>query len=99
MPAYLVADETILDPATFGEYKRLVLPLIEKFGGKFLSRAGAMEILEAGNDWVPGRMVIVEFPSMTALKDFYDSTDYGPVREIRLRSAKSTLVALDSGTA
>jgi len=99
VPAFLIADETIFDPTTFDEYKKLVLPLIEKFGGRFLSRAGALEVLEAGKDWTPGRMVIIEFPSMSALKDWYDSPEYAPVRDIRMGAAKSTLVALDSGTA
>lgn len=99
MPAYLIADETITDPDTFEEYKRAVLPLIEQFGGRFLSRGGALDVLEAGKDWVPGRMVIIEFPDMPALKKWYNSAAYAPVREVRLRSAKSTLVALDSGSA
>ncbi len=58
-----------------------------------------MEVLEAGKDWTPGRMVIIEFPDMTALNGWYDSADYAPVRDIRLRAATSTLVALDAGTA
>lgn len=99
MPAYLIADETIEDPETFETYKREVLPLISRFGGRFLSRGGQLEILEAGRDWSPDRMVIIEFPSMSALKDWYGSADYAAVREIRFRSARSTLVALDSGTA
>ncbi|MCE5972260.1 DUF1330 domain-containing protein [Sinirhodobacter sp. WL0062] len=99
MPAYLIADETITDPDTFEEYKRAVLPLIEQFGGRFLSRGGELDVLEMGAGWVPGRMVIIEFPSMSALKEWYNSKDYAPVREVRVRSAISTLVALDSGTA
>lgn len=99
MPAYLIADETIEDAATFDEYKRAVLPLIEKFGGRFLSRGAEAEVLESGRGWRPDRMVIIEFPTMQALKDWYDCADYAPVRDIRFRSAKSTLVVLDEGTA
>ena len=99
MPAYLIADETITDPQVFEEYKAAVLPLITRFGGRFLSRGGDMEVLEAGRDWTPSRMVIIEFPSMSALKAWYDCPDYAPVRDIRFRSAISTIVALDAGTA
>ncbi|WP_263333927.1 DUF1330 domain-containing protein [Albidovulum salinarum] len=99
MPAYLIADETITDPAVFEEYKRAVLPLISKYGGRFLSRGGDLEVLEAGRDWTPDRMVIIEFPSMAALKEWYNCADYAPVRDIRFRSATSTLVALDAGSA
>jgi len=97
MPAYLIADEIISDAETFEEYKRAVLPLITRFGGRFLSRGGHLEVLEAVGSWSPGRMVIIEFPSMLALKDWYNCADYAPVRDIRFRSATSTLVALDSG--
>ena len=36
MPACLIADEDIQDREAFDEYKRLVLPVIEAFGGRFL---------------------------------------------------------------
>ncbi|SDD87819.1 DUF1330 domain-containing protein [Ruegeria marina] len=99
MPAYLITDETITDPEVFQEYKRAVLPLITKYGGRFLSRGGELEVLESGKEWSPGLMVVIEFPSMAALTDWYNSDEYAPVRDIRLRSARSTLVALDAGSA
>ena len=46
MPAYLIADTHITDDATYDEYKRQVAPLIAKFGGRFLVRGGAHEVLE-----------------------------------------------------
>ncbi len=99
MPAYLIADETISDPDMFEDYKKAVLPLIERYGGRFLSRGGELKVLEAGKNWSPGRMVIIEFPSMASLEEWYQCAEYADVREIRFRSATSTLVALDSGTA
>lgn len=99
MPAFLIADETITDPVGFEEYKHAVLPLIERYGGRFLSRGGDLKVLESGKGWEPDRMVIIEFPSMASLEEWYGSDDYAAVRDIRLRSASSTLVALHSGSA
>lgn len=99
MPAYLIADETITDQDSFDQYKLAVLPLIANYGGRFLSRGADPEVLEAGRDWTPDRMVIIEFPTMAALQDWYGSVEYAPVRAIRVGSAKSTIIALDSGTA
>jgi len=99
MPAYLISDEVITDPEVFEDYKRAVLPLITKYGGRFLSRGGELEVLEAGRDWAPARMVIIEFPSMSELKNWYLSAEYAPVRDIRFRSATSTLIALAAGSA
>ena len=64
-----------------------------------LSRGGTATALETGRGWTPGRMVIIEFPDMDALRAWYDDPDYAPVLAIRLGAAKSTLIALDSGTA
>ena len=99
MPAYLIADEIIHDAEAFEHYKREVLPLITRFGGRFLSRGGALEVLESGRGWAPGRMIIIEFPDMEALKAWYHAPDYAPVRDIRLGAAQSNLIALDAGTA
>ena len=98
MPAYLIADETITDETAFDEYKRQVLPLLERHGGRFLSRGGTVTVLESGSGWMPDRMVIIEFPDMAALTAWYDSSDYAPVKDIRLGSARSSLVALDAGS-
>ena len=98
MPAFLIADDELTDPVVFADYKRLVLPLIERFGGRFLSRGGETVPLEGGRGWTPDKMVIIEFPDMAALQAWYACPEYEAVKEIRLRSARSTLVALDSGT-
>ena len=96
MPALLIVNETITDPELFEEYKRAVVPTLKKFGGRFLARGAALEVLETSPTWSPDRLVIVEFPDMKALKAWYNSPDYAPTREIRLRSATSTMVALES---
>ncbi|PUB12390.1 DUF1330 domain-containing protein [Yoonia sediminilitoris] len=96
MPALLIVNETITEPELFEEYKRAVVPTLEKFGGRFLARGAALEVLETSGTWAPDRLVIVEFPDMAALKAWYESPEYAPAREIRFRSAASTLVAMET---
>ena len=96
MPALLVVDETITNSEIFNDYKRAVVPTIEKFGGRFLARGPELEVLEASGRWEPGRLVIIEFPDMPTLKAWYHSPEYAPVRELRFGSASSTLVAMDT---
>ena len=38
MPAYLIVEHTITDPAKFQEYGSKVRPLIAKYGGRSLAR-------------------------------------------------------------
>jgi len=60
MSAYIFVSVEIHDPVRYQDYRKTVLPTIEKYGGRFLVRGGKMEVLE-GN-WPPRRIVIVEFP-------------------------------------
>jgi uncharacterized protein (DUF1330 family) len=93
MAAYLVGDIEITDPAGYEEYKRQVPATIAAYGGRYLSRAGALEVLEGR--WLPQRAVILEFPTMAQLKSWYNSPEYRPLREIRGRAARSNLVAIE----
>jgi uncharacterized protein (DUF1330 family) len=93
MPAYLIANVEITDPAGYEAYKKGVPATIAAYGGRYLTRAGATEVLEGS--WVPSRVVILEFPDMARLKAWFDSPEYRPLREIRERSAKSSLVAVE----
>ena len=46
MAAYVIATLEITDPQEFEEYRNMVPPTIEKYGGKYLVRGGKMEKLE-----------------------------------------------------
>jgi uncharacterized protein (DUF1330 family) len=91
--AYLVVDIDVTDPEAYEEYRSLVPPLIAKYGGRYLVRGGAFEKLEGG--WTPKRLVLLEFPSAGRAKEFYESEEYRPVKEIRLRSANSSVVLVE----
>jgi uncharacterized protein (DUF1330 family) len=93
MAAYIIADVDVTDSAKYEEYRQKVPAVITKHGGRYLARGGATEVLEGS--WAPRRAVIVEFPSMAALKAFWDSPEYRPLRAIREASARSMLVAVE----
>ena len=93
MPAYLIVDLEVTDPATFERYKREVAPNLESFGARYLTRGGRTEVLEG--DWSPRRLVLIEFPSMARLEEWYRSPSYAPLLELRERSASSRVVATE----
>ncbi|MBV9391790.1 MAG: DUF1330 domain-containing protein [Verrucomicrobia bacterium] len=76
-------------------YKRLIPPTVKKFGGRFLVRGGATEVLEG--EWSPA-LVVIEFPSVEQARRWYSSEDYRPAREIRQRAADNELLIVE-GTA
>ena len=93
MAAYLVVDIDVTDQEAYEEYRRLVPPLNAQYGGSYLVRGGAFEKLEGG--WTPKRLVLLEFPSVERAKEFYNSDDYQPVKEIRLKSTNSSIVLVE----
>jgi uncharacterized protein (DUF1330 family) len=93
MSAYLIAEHRIVDEARFEEYRRRVVPMIEQFGGRYVTRPGSHEILDGS--WRPSRVVIIEFPTMGALKAWYESTDYQPLIQLRRGAGTDVLIAIE----
>ena len=93
MTAYALADITILDPDVYEDYRRQVPALIEKYGGRFLVRGDASEVLEG--EWQPSRLIILKFPDMDTLQRYYRSDDYQVLLRIRQNAARSNIVAVE----
>lgn len=94
MAAYILVDTQIENPEAYEEYKALARPIAESFGGKYIIRGGAMDIID--NDlWSPTRIVLIEFPDIEKARSFMNSEAYAPVRPLRENNAKCTLVLLE----
>jgi len=93
MPAYVIADVQVADPARYEEYKRLAAASIATYGGKYIARGGKSGKLEG--EWTPNRLVILEFESYQRAKQWYDSPEYRPARELRRAIAGANLVFVD----
>jgi uncharacterized protein (DUF1330 family) len=93
MSAYLIADVEVYDQNVYAEYRRQVLPLIQKHGGRFIVRGGAHEVLEG--DWRPRRLVIIEFPDMATLKSWYQSPEYAKLIALRQGASRGSIVAVE----
>lgn len=94
MPAFVVVDTKIKNPEKYEEYKALARPIAEKYGGQYIARGGAMEVMQ-DELWSPTRMVIVQFPTMDQARDFMNCEDYQPIKRIREENADCTLFILD----
>jgi len=92
MAGYLIANIEVKDPAKFEEYRQKVVPVIKKFGGRYLVRGGDVRRLE-GN--LPlKRVVVLEFPTVEAAQRFYDSAEYRPILDLRLASTQSDVMVV-----
>ncbi|MBA3659478.1 MAG: DUF1330 domain-containing protein [Gemmatimonadales bacterium] len=92
MPAYVILDIDIHDPARYDDYKRFP-QTVAPFGGRYLARGGAAETLEG--DWTPGRMVIIEFPSTERARAWIESAEYREARETRAAAARSRTIVVE----
>ena len=94
MPAYLIGDvREILDLERFRGYSQRNPPTIAKYGGRFLVRGGSAEVVEG--DWSPGRIVVIEFDDMDALRRWYESPEYRAVWGERANSARSNVIFVE----
>lgn len=93
MAAYVIVEIDVTDPVGYEEYKNLAGASLEKYGGKYIVRGGATEVLEG--DWKPKRIVVLEFESMQRAKEWLNSEEYREPRKIRHRTAKTTMILVD----
>ncbi len=85
---YLVVHLDVHDPEGFEKYRDKVAPTVAQYGGKYLVRGGAMEMVEG--DALPPRTVILEFPSLEQAKTWYNSPEYQEILGLRLAAANGS---------
>ena len=93
MSAYIIVEIDILDPKGYDEYKNRAGESVEKYGGKYIVRGGATEVLEG--DWQPKRIVVLEFESMQRAKDWLHCEEYREPRQMRHRTAKTNMILVN----
>jgi uncharacterized protein (DUF1330 family) len=93
MSAYVIAEIDVVDPAGYEEYRKQVLAVVTKYGGKFIVRGGKIDPREGG--WTPKRIVVLEFPSMAQAQKWYDSPEYKPLIALRQKASKGKLILVE----
>ena len=93
MSAYVIAEIEVTDSAPYEEYRKQVLPVVTKYGGKFLVRGGNVKSKEGG--WQPKRIVVLEFPSMDQAEKFYGSPEDGHLIKLRQKASKGKLIIVE----
>jgi uncharacterized protein (DUF1330 family) len=90
---YIIAEAKVHDAEAYEGYKPLSLAAVEQYGGRFIVRGGASEILE-GKWTPPQRMIIVEFDSVEQAKRFYHSPEYQAARKMRENAAEMNMLVI-----
>jgi uncharacterized protein (DUF1330 family) len=93
MSAYAIAEIDVVDPAAYEDYRKQVLAVVTKYGGKFIVRGGTIDPKEGG--WTPKRIVVVEFPSMAQAQKWYDSPEYAPLIKLRQKASRGKVILVE----
>ena len=76
------------------EYAKLAREILPKYGARYLARSQRNVLLE-GNDPAPCCIAILQFPSMDAVRRWYDSPENQAAAKIRQSGAKFEIIAVD----
>jgi len=93
MAAYVVVDIEVTEPVEYEEYRKLAQATVTAYGGRYVVRGGAVEVLEG--DWMPRRLVVLEFESVAQAKAWYASKEYTAATEVRLRTAQTNMILVE----
>jgi uncharacterized protein (DUF1330 family) len=81
MVAYVISEVDVRDPAGFEAYRTMAAPTIAQYGGRYLVRGGAASLAEGGPE--PKNIIVVEFPTMARLREWYASPEYAEALKMR----------------
>ncbi|MBV8815978.1 MAG: DUF1330 domain-containing protein [Verrucomicrobia bacterium] len=94
MAAYVISEiKEVVDNALMEKYRSLAQAAIARYGGRYLVRGGALEILEG--DWPTGRLVVVEFPTTEQAKKWYHSSEYAEALEVSRAALKRRMILVE----
>ena len=93
LKAYVVAEITVTDADAYREYVAAAFPVIQKFGGRFLTRGGTSVAVEGAPP--AERVMIIEFASLDQAKTFEYSKEYTDIAPLRQRSSDSRLFLVE----
>lgn len=92
-PGFVLVDVEVHDPEDYKEYRGRALATVTQYGGRYLVRGGAVTHVEPG--WDLHRFVVLQFPSVAAAQQWYDSPEYQAILPIRLRSTRSRMAIVE----
>jgi len=93
MPAFIVVQVNVNDPERYENYKKMVPPSLEPYGGRYRVRGGRVENLEG--TWSPSRCVIIEFDSVEQARAWWASEEYAEAKALRQATADTEMIVVE----
>ena len=93
MPAYIIAEVEVTNPAGYETYRPLAGASVAQYGGRFVVRGGKAELVEGSQE--PARIVVIEFADTAAAKRWYNSPEYQEALKIRLANSTGRVILVE----
>jgi uncharacterized protein (DUF1330 family) len=93
MSAYVISELEVRDPVAIETYRTVAAKSIAQYGGRYLVRGGSAEIAEGGQP--VKNIVVVEFPSMARLREWYASPEYAEALKVRRTALDRRLIFVE----
>jgi len=91
----MVCTMRITDPDTYRKYTALTPAIVERHGGRFLTRGD--EVVTVEGETFTDRMVILEFPDRQAAQGWYDDPAYQDASQFRRAASSAGRMMLQAG--
>lgn len=93
MKADVISEVEVRDQAAMAAYRMLAAQTIAQYGGRYLARGGAAEVVEGAPP--PKTIVVVEFPSMSRAREWYASVEYAEALKLRQTALERRLIFVE----
>ena len=93
MAAYVISELETRDPIAIETYRTIAAKSIAQYGGRYLVRNGAASVAEGGPP--VKNVVVVEFPSMVRLREWYASPEYAEALKVRSTALDRRLIFVE----
>jgi uncharacterized protein (DUF1330 family) len=90
MSAYVISEVEMRDAAGFEAYRTIAAKTIAQYGGRYLVRGGGASVIEGGPP--PKTVIVVEFPTMQRLREWYASPEYAEALKVRRTALDRRLI-------
>jgi len=94
MAAYCLFDVLeVTDAAKMEEYRSRIVPIVEKFGGRYIVLGGKFDVVEGA--WRPAHPVMIQFPTLEQAHKWYAADEYRELKALRLSATKCNGVFME----
>ena len=93
MAAYLIAHGTLKDPTKMEEYVERAQPIVESFGGEFITVGEVTSVLVGSHNHV--RTAIFKFPDTQAAESWFNSENYKSLWELRQQAGDFDFIVFE----